>query len=55
LIIQGRQGFLGGSTAFTIYQTIPGCKIEFIEKCGHFPFIEKPDDFFQALEAFLEK
>jgi len=55
LIIQGRQGFLGGWTAFTIYQTIPDCQIEFIEKCGHFPFIERPDDFYQALETFLDK
>jgi len=55
LIIQGRQGFLGGWTAFTIYQTLPQCQIAFIEKCGHFPFIERPDDFYDVLEIFLEK
>ena len=55
LIIQGRQGFMGGWTAFTIYQTIPNCQIEFIERCGHFPFIERPDNFSHALETFLEK
>jgi proline iminopeptidase len=54
LIIQGRQGFLGGWTAFNIYQTLPNCEIKFIEKCGHFPFIERPDDFYEALETFLE-
>jgi proline iminopeptidase len=54
LIIQGRQGFLGGWTAFTIYQTIPDCEIKFIEKCGHFPFIERSEQFYEALETFLE-
>lgn len=53
LIIQGRQGFLGGWTAFKILQTIPKCEIEFIEQCGHFPFIEKPNIFFEILTKFL--
>lgn len=53
LIIQGRQGFLGGWTAFKIFQTIPNCQIEFIERCGHFPYHEQPDQFFKVLRKFL--
>ena len=55
LIIQGRQGFLGGWTASTIYQTIPNCEIKFIEKCGHFPFIERTGEFFEILIEFLDQ
>lgn len=53
LIIQGRQGFLGGWTAFTIFQTFPNCEIEFIEKCGHFPFEERPMESYKVLNEFL--
>lgn len=55
LIIQGRQGWLGGWTAFTIQQTIPNCKIEFIEKCGHYPYHEQPEAFFKVLRKYLEQ
>ena len=55
VIIQGRQGWLGGWTAFTIQQTIPNCKIEFIEKCGHYPYHEQPEAFFKVLRKYLEQ
>lgn len=55
LIIEGRQDFLGGWNAFTTYTTIPNCRIEFIEKCGHFPFVERPDIFFKILKNFLSQ
>jgi pimeloyl-ACP methyl ester carboxylesterase len=55
LIIQGRQGFLGGWAAFKIYQILPNCEIEFIEKCGHFPHDERAGEFFEVLQAHLEK
>ncbi|WP_340074119.1 alpha/beta hydrolase [Leptobacterium sp. I13] len=55
LIIQGRQGFLGGETALRIHRTIPNSQIAYIERCGHFPFIEQPDAFFKTLKTFLKK
>lgn len=54
LIIQGRQGFMGGRTAEKILETLPGADIAYIEKCGHFPFVEQPEAFFESLAGFLE-
>lgn len=54
LILQGRQGFLGGRTAEKILQTIPNAQIAFIEKSGHFPFVEQPEAFFAGLAGFLQ-
>jgi pimeloyl-ACP methyl ester carboxylesterase len=55
LILQGRQGFLGGRTAQKILETLPNSEIAFIEKSGHFPFIEQPEAFFASLELFLQE
>ena len=54
LIIQGRQGFLGGRTAEKILETVPNAEIAYIEKCGHFPFMEQPEAFFGNLARFLQ-
>lgn len=53
LIVQGRQGFLGGRTAAKILETIPNAQIDYIEKCGHFPFVEQPEEFFVSVNGFL--
>lgn len=55
LILQGRQGFLGGHTAEKILGTLPNAKIAYIEKCGHFPWVEQPEAFFTSLAGFLEE
>ncbi len=55
-IIQGRQDPVGESTAFEIKELMPQTNIHFIEKCGHFPWLENDDqasDFFEALNAAL--
>ncbi len=33
--------------------TIPGCKVYWIEECGHIPMVEKADEFADVLGAFL--
>jgi pimeloyl-ACP methyl ester carboxylesterase len=35
------------------HKAIPGSKLVMIPKCGHVPQIEKPDEFFAALESFI--
>ena len=54
LIVQGRQGFLGGRTSDKILGTFPNAEIDFIEKSGHFPFVEQPAEFFASLARFLQ-
>jgi len=54
LILQGRQGFLGGRTAEKILETLPNAEIAFIERSGHFSLVEQPEAFFATLTGFLE-
>jgi proline iminopeptidase len=53
LIIQGRQDPLGDSTAHEIRASLKQASLQFIEKCGHFPWIEQPQAFFRDVGAFL--
>jgi proline iminopeptidase len=51
LIIHGRQDPLAAGEE--LHAAIPGSKLIWIEKAGHFSWIEQPVAFRQALEAFL--
>ena len=39
------------ATAFS--QLIPHAQIEIIDRCGHAPHMDRPDEFFSRLKAFL--
>ena len=54
LILQGRQDPVGESTAFQTQRMIRGAALEFIERCGHFPWIEQPDEFTREVARFLQ-
>lgn len=43
IIIQGRQDPVGESTVYEILKLLPQAQINFIEQCGHFPWLEKPE------------
>jgi proline iminopeptidase len=53
LIIQGRQDPIGDGVPILLQQKIKNCRLEFINKCGHFAWIEKPNEFYQFAKAFL--
>jgi len=55
LIIQGRQDIVGSETAIKIHESIKQSRLEFIEKCGHVPWLDKPDEYFSGLINFLLK
>ncbi len=55
LVVQGRQDVIGESTAFQIHHTFPNSTLEFIEECGHFPWIEQPQSFYKMVLAFLQE
>lgn len=48
-IIHGEKDFVPLSTAQDIAKAIPNAKLVVIPKSGHFPFIENPDAFFDAV------
>jgi proline iminopeptidase len=53
LIVQGRQDPVGPSTAYAIRDSLPHASLKLIERCGHFPWIEQPQSFLQAVNTFL--
>ena len=56
-IIQGRQDPMGESTVFEIKEIMPQAQIHFIEKCGHFPWLENEKqikEFYQLLRNALK-
>jgi proline iminopeptidase len=54
LIVQGHQDPIGDKTAEEIHATIGGSVLAYLNKCGHFPWIEQPDDFRTAIANFLK-
>jgi proline iminopeptidase len=52
-IIQGRQDFLTDGNQEIMNLRLKDSKIYFIERSGHFPWIEKPSDFFEILRKEL--
>jgi proline iminopeptidase len=54
LIIHGDQDPIPPSTAHAIHESIPGSQLVILQDCGHFPYVEKPQELFALLEAFLK-
>lgn len=55
LIVQGHQDPIGDKTAEDIHALIAGSTLAYINKAGHFPWIEQPDEFRKIVAAFLRK
>ena len=53
LIVQGRQDPIGESTAYRTQQILSHARLEFIEVCGHYPWVEQPQQLFALLKDFL--
>ncbi|MCE2717028.1 MAG: proline iminopeptidase-family hydrolase [Pseudomonadota bacterium] len=54
LIIQGEQDVVPMHTAKEISKAIKGSKLVVLKQCGHAPFIEKPQEWLEVVEAFLK-
>jgi len=53
LIIHGHQDPMGDKTAADIHALIKRSTLVYLDKCGHFPWVEQPDAFRQAIDDFL--
>lgn len=53
LIVHGKEDIVPIWTAQEIKEAIPQVKMFSLEKCGHFPYIEKPDEVFFQINRFL--
>lgn len=55
LILNGRYDTnIAPETAYKIHKAIPGSRLYYFERSGHFPFVEEPDLFIERLEPFLD-
>ena len=54
LVICGREDPVGLFSTFTIKELNKKAKIAWIEKSGHFPWVEQPDSFYSVLFDFLK-
>ncbi|TKG88372.1 alpha/beta hydrolase [Puteibacter caeruleilacunae] len=52
-IVRPRQDPIPCQTSYLIKELIPQAEIVFIEKCGHFPAMERPDVFFKIMKEVL--
>ena len=53
LIIHGHQDPIGDKTAEELHALINGSTLIYLDKCGHFPWIEQPEAFGRAISGFL--
>jgi proline iminopeptidase len=53
LLLMGRQDPVGETTQYQIRDACRTARLVFIEKSGHFPWIEQPSSFYSAVNAFL--
>jgi proline iminopeptidase len=54
-ILHGKQDIVPVWTAQEIKDAIPQSEIVVLDECDHFPYIEKPSQFFTELNNFLDK
>ena len=53
LVLYGYQDFEPITQAYVLRDWMPHTRIRMINRCGHWPWLEQPDAFFEALEDFL--
>ena len=55
LILQGLQDPIGESTAYETHLKLKNSSLRWIDECGHFSWVEQPEQFFKAVREFLVK
>ena len=53
LIVHGHQDPVGDKTAEDIHGLIPGSTLAYVNKSGHFPWLEQPEEFKRLVVEFL--
>jgi proline iminopeptidase len=55
LISHGDSDPIPVQTAQHTHASIQGSKLVILKECGHFPYVEKPEQFFAEIQAFFER
>lgn len=53
LIIGGRQDPIGTATFYKIDRTLPNTQLHILDRCGHYPWIEQPEEYYEWITRFL--
>jgi proline iminopeptidase len=53
LIVHGHQDPIGDKTAEDLHSLIQSSTLIYLDECGHFPWLEQPEAFRQAIDSFL--
>src|SRR5262249_40047763 len=53
LIIDGRQDFLGEAVPIVIHDAISDSRLEFLDECSHYPWLDSPKKYFSLITIFL--
>ena len=53
LLVHGRQDAVPEGGVVEAHQLIKSSRLAFIDKCGHVPWIEQPEELRKAVEAFI--
>jgi len=54
LILAGHQDPIGDKTSEDLHSLIKSSTLVYLNKCGHFPWLEEPDAFRRAIAGFME-
>ncbi len=55
LIMDGEQDFLGKEILQEIHSSIPNSRLEILKECSHYPWLDKPNEYFALINNFLAK
>jgi pimeloyl-ACP methyl ester carboxylesterase len=53
LVIHGSEDFIVPAAPELVQRLIPNAELVVIAECGHYPFIEQPEEFTAALRRFI--
>jgi proline iminopeptidase len=53
LLLQGRQDLAGEANICEAHSLIKNSRLEFIDKCGHMPWLEQPEQTWKIVDKFL--
>jgi proline iminopeptidase len=53
LVIAGRQDPLDPAVQYEIHLALENSTLRLLERCGHFSWIEQPEEFYQSIRDFL--
>ncbi len=53
LLLQGRQDLAGEANVYEAHSLIKNSRLEFIDKCGHMPWLEQPERTWKIVDDFL--